>query len=145
MISKIKKPVSILLVFMMIVSLFAAVPMTVNAAPPGSGGGGSIVVDPVVVTIGSEYATAPTAISGLVANGTDQALINEGTTSTGTAYYYMTTDDITGDQANSLFNNPSKPGSFSTEIPKGRDAGHITSGSRLTAASITLICYRIWK
>ena len=32
MISKIKKPVSILLVFMMIVSLFAAVPMTVNAA-----------------------------------------------------------------------------------------------------------------
>ena len=36
---KIKKPVSILLVFMMIVSLFAAVPMTVNAAPPGSGSG----------------------------------------------------------------------------------------------------------
>lgn len=36
MISKIKKPVSILLVFMMIVSLFAAVPMTVNAAPPGA-------------------------------------------------------------------------------------------------------------
>ena len=33
---KIKKPVSILLVFMMIVSLFAAVPMTVNAAPPGA-------------------------------------------------------------------------------------------------------------
>ena len=36
MISKIKKPVSILLVFMMIVSLFAAVPMTVNAAPTGA-------------------------------------------------------------------------------------------------------------
>ena len=35
---KLKKPVSILLVFMMIVSLFAAVPMTVNAAPPGGGG-----------------------------------------------------------------------------------------------------------
>lgn len=33
---KLKKPVSILLVFMMIVSLFAAVPMTVNAAPPGA-------------------------------------------------------------------------------------------------------------
>ena len=38
MISKLKKPVSILLVFMMIVSLVAAVPMTVNAAPPGGGG-----------------------------------------------------------------------------------------------------------
>ena len=37
---KLKKPISILLVFMMIVSLFAAVPMTVNAAPPGDGGGG---------------------------------------------------------------------------------------------------------
>ena len=36
--AKIKKPVSILLVFMMIVSLFAAVPMTVNAAPPSSDG-----------------------------------------------------------------------------------------------------------
>ena len=107
---------------MMIVSLFAAVPMTVNAAPPGGGGGG-ITVDPIAVTTGSEFATAPTAISGLVANGTEQALINEGTTSAGTAYYYMTTEDITGEQANSLFNSPSKPGSFSTSIPKGTDAG----------------------
>ncbi len=39
---KFKKPVSILLVFMMIVSLFAAVPMTVNAAPPGGDGPGGI-------------------------------------------------------------------------------------------------------
>ncbi|WP_405345189.1 hypothetical protein [Ruminococcus sp.] len=123
MIQKIKKPISILLVFMMIVSLFAAVPMTVNAAPPGGGSGGGITVDPIAVTTGSEFATAPTAISGLVANGTEQALINEGTTSAGTAYYYMTTEDITGEQANSLFNSPSKPGSFSTSIPKGTDAG----------------------
>ena len=119
----IKRPLSVLLAALMIVSVFVAVPVTANAASPGDHSGGSIVVDPVVVTIGSEFATAPTAISGLVANGTDQALINEGTTSAGTAYYYMTTEDITGEQANSLFNSPSKPGSFSTSIPKGTDAG----------------------
>ncbi len=119
----IKRPLSILLSVLMLVSVFVAVPVTANAGSPGDHSGGSIVVDPITVTTGSEFATAPTAISGLVANGTDQALINEGTTSAGTAYYYMTTEDITGEQANSLFNNPSKPGSFSTEIPKGRDAG----------------------
>ena len=123
MISKIKKPVSILLVFMMIVSLFAAVPMTVNAAPPGGGGGGiGPVIDPTIVY--ADFATQPYAIEGLVANGSEQALISAGTTVDGaTAYYYMTTEDITGEQANSLFNPSSKPGSFSASIPKGKDAG----------------------
>lgn len=125
---KLKKPVSILLVFMMIVSLFAAVPMTVNAAPPGESGSGSgpggtgTVIEPVHVSAG--FTTQPYAIEDLVANGSEQALISAGTTADGaTAYYYMTTEDITGEQANSLFNSPSKPGSFSTSIPKGTDAG----------------------
>ena len=122
----IKKPLSILLAALMIVSLFAAVPMTVNAAPPGSGsgtgpGGTGTVIDPVHVSAG--FTTQPYAIEGLVANGSEQALISAGTTADGaTAYYYMTTEDITGEQANSLFNSPSKPGSFSTSIPKGTDA-----------------------
>ena len=38
MIRRIKKPISILLSLIMVFSLFAAVPMTVNAAPPGSEG-----------------------------------------------------------------------------------------------------------
>ena len=39
---KLKKPVSVILSILMIVSLFAAVPMTVNAAPPGGSGSGEI-------------------------------------------------------------------------------------------------------
>ena len=61
---KLKKPVSILLVFMMIVSLFAAVPMTVNAAPPGGSGSGEIGTEiggstPVITptTAGDDYLT----------------------------------------------------------------------------------------
>ena len=57
---KLKKPVSILLVFMMIVSLFAAVPMTVNAAPPGGDGPGGIETEigtGAVVVPESEYLT----------------------------------------------------------------------------------------
>ncbi len=51
----IKKPLSILLAALMIVSLFAAVPMTVNAAPPGESGSGEIGTE-----IGSGTVITPT-------------------------------------------------------------------------------------
>ena len=49
---KIKRITSIILAALMVMSLFAAVPMTVNAAPPGGGGGGGtgtgITITPVI-------------------------------------------------------------------------------------------------
>ena len=86
MISKIKKPVSILLVFMMIVSLFAAVPMTVNAAPPDSGpgsgpGGTGTVITPttagnVAEINGTQHATLEAAIEAAPAGGTVKLIAN---------------------------------------------------------------------
>ena len=62
---KFKRITSIILATLMVMSLFAAVPMTVNAAPPGGGGGG-IVIPSKTITL---YAN----------NGTDQSYSNSNT------------------------------------------------------------------
>ena len=115
---KTKRLVSILLALMLVVGI---VPTTVFAAPPGGGGGGN-VIDPSPASVFG-FNVKPTAKTDLVADGTPQELINAGTTDYGTAYYYATTEDLSGAEANDLFSYPSKPGSFSTSIPTATDAG----------------------
>jgi hypothetical protein len=68
MISKIKKPVSILLVFMMIVSLFAVVPITASAAV------GDFVPETEYLTFTAEEAGSSVTLN--YANGTLKYNIN---------------------------------------------------------------------
>ena len=88
-----KKLMALLLAALLAFGVFA---MTAGAAGPTPGGGGGIInPDPGTAAIFG-FGVEPTAVTGLVADGTAQTLITAGSTEYGTAYYYATTEKAHG-------------------------------------------------
>ena len=87
-----KKLMALLLAALLAFGTFA---VTAAAGPPG---GGTIInpdPDPGTAAIFG-FGVEPTAVTGLVADGTAQTLITAGSTEYGTAYYYATTEKAHG-------------------------------------------------